>query len=432
MGLHRHDLPKCLCGALLARDNPDGRCAPCRKRSRERLRVAPDVSPEFWEDTTMQEALARRHMGKVIRAFRLHPSHGRHPISQETAARWAHLSQAQLSRLEARGTSDLGRMSEWATILEVPPRYLWFSLPESRAETDAVNRRQSLKLGVALAGTPLVSLAGDPAGRRLTDDECAQWLAWELWQRRAHSLHHSDLPVPIARHLAAWTAGPAVGRLVLRDRDGSYGFAHPSFLDFYVAQRIFNDITAGDSALFAAAQTTHDTDLVIREFVARDDESATALTHWMQRAPSSVLRVNAAGVLAKLGHPQVTDSVVKSLKSHADTRQLYLTAVTSRVLELPWQQASQLAGTVERGPTQFATLLSPDQAGHAASRLAAELHNPRDGAARWCAVVLLDQLRDVSPDVAANALHTALRVEDGSETLRSVGAALAGASPISI
>ncbi len=371
-------------------------------------------------------------MGLLIKAFRKHPAHGRQPISQETAARWAGLSQAQLSRIESRGISDLERLAEWAKILGIPPRYLWFRLPDDRAkEPETVNRGQFLKLGaLVVAGTAASPLLGD-LQRTLTDDECAQWLAWELWKRRGRSLHHSEIPAPIARHLAAWTAGPAAG-VVLRDRDGCYSFAHATFIDFYVAQRIFGDIATGDSALFATAQTSHETDMIIREFVARDDASAASLTGWMNRAPNAVLRVNAAGVLAKIGSTGVTDNVVRTLKSHADTRQLYLTAVASRVLEMPWDHAARLATVVERGPAQLPELLSLDQAGYAASKLAAELHNPRDGAARWCAVVLMDQLRSASPDIASAAFHAALRTESGTETLRAIGAALAGDNPVAV
>jgi hypothetical protein len=58
-------------------------------------------------------------------------------------------------------------------------------------------------------------------------------------------------------------------------------------VDFHVAQRIFGEIAAGDSKLFATAQTSHDTDMVIRELVTRDPRSADALRRWMTRSPSS-------------------------------------------------------------------------------------------------------------------------------------------------
>jgi hypothetical protein len=56
----------------------------------------------------------------------------------------------------------------------------------------------------------------------------------------------------------------------------------------------------GDGKLFASSQTSHDTDMVIREFVTRDEGAAATLQRWMTREPSPVLRVNSAGVLAKV------------------------------------------------------------------------------------------------------------------------------------
>jgi hypothetical protein len=38
-------------------------------------------------------------------------------------------------------------------------------------------------------------------------------------------------------------------------------------------------------------------------------------------------------------------------------------------------------------------------------RLAGEVSNPRDGAARWCSVLMLGQVRDAAPDIADPALH---------------------------
>jgi hypothetical protein len=111
--------------------------------------------------------------------------------------------------------------------------------------------------------------------------------------------------------------------------------------------------------LFATAQTTHDTDLVIREFVLPSQPSVRILDQWMKRAPSAVLRVNSAGVLAKLGSTQLNDEVVRTLKGDPDTRQLYLTAVASRTLGVPWAEAAALSANIgqdrdSRTPTDIA------------------------------------------------------------------------------
>jgi hypothetical protein len=421
------DVRQCTCGVLLARDNVDGRCTTCRVRSRDRLAGAPEVPPGFWGDDAMQAAIHERHMGRVIRAFRLHPAHGRHPISQQTAAQWAGLTQAQLSRIETHGpVIQIDRLIQWARILRIPSPFLWFTVPAEGG--DGMRRAEFLRLGGGVvAGGAVAALLGGASVTTVTEDDCAQVLAWELWRRRATSLHGDELPAPVAAFLAMVTMRPGV---ILRSANECYSFAHRSFVDFYIAQRIFAEIGRGDSALFAEAQTTHDTDLVIREFVLRDANSAESLSHWMRRAPSPVLRVNAAGVLAKLGQPATADVVVTALKADPDVRHLYVTAVASRVLSLPWDGAGRLAAEVQRGAGALA--LSPEQSIHYAAKLAEEVSNPRDAAARWCAVVMLAQLGQVAPAVSTTALQAALREERGAETLRSIGAALSGTNPITL
>jgi hypothetical protein len=65
-------------------------------------------------------------------------------------------------------------------------------------------------------------------------------------QGRLTARHRTIRPGgPVPRHSHRQPAGC----LILRNADGSSSFAHPSFIDFYVAQRIFDDIAGGDSKL---------------------------------------------------------------------------------------------------------------------------------------------------------------------------------------
>ena len=111
------------CGARLARDNPHQRCAACQRTGRTDLLSPPAVPGEFWEHPAMRDALASRHMGQVIRAFRLHPWHGRDVMSQRTVAEWVGLTQAQLSRIETGApVMHLDRLIQWACLLRIPER----------------------------------------------------------------------------------------------------------------------------------------------------------------------------------------------------------------------------------------------------------------------------------------------------------------------
>ena len=133
----------CRCGARLARDNPDTLCTPCRRQARDALLGPPAVPAAFWNDERLQQALASRHMGRVIRAWRTHPWHGRGGLAQAVVAAWAGLTQAQLSRIETGPPMvHLDKLIHWARLLRIPPHLLWFTLPEG--ETQASRRPDAL------------------------------------------------------------------------------------------------------------------------------------------------------------------------------------------------------------------------------------------------------------------------------------------------
>jgi hypothetical protein len=118
------------CGGRLARDNDSGRCAPCHAAERDRLSAPPEVPASFWSHPPLRAALAERHLGRVIRAYRHHPYHGRAALPQVVVAGWLGITQAQLSRVEnGPPLVHLDRLSHWAALLRVPEVQLWFSLP---------------------------------------------------------------------------------------------------------------------------------------------------------------------------------------------------------------------------------------------------------------------------------------------------------------
>lgn len=150
-----------------------------------------------------------------------------------------------------------------------------------------------------------------------------------------------------------------------------------------VASELTASIAAGDGGPLATVQTTHGTDLVIAALT--DQGSTQRLRGWMNDGHSPILRVNAAGILAKLQGQDAAGQVAVVLDADAEVRQLYTTAVVARVGGLPWATAATLAcGQV---PTQR-------QAHFLAARLSQEVLNPRDAGARWCSASLL---RDLSP-----------------------------------
>ncbi|MDQ3151217.1 MAG: helix-turn-helix domain-containing protein [Actinomycetota bacterium] len=451
--MDRHHGQQCnRCGVRLACDNPDQRCAACQRAGRDQLLSPPAVPAEFWEYPAVRGALASRHMGQVIRAFRLHPLHGRDIISQRTVAEWVGLTQAQLSRIEGGSPMvHLDRLIQWACLLRIPEAYLWFKLPEQpspvipkletaerdREEDVDVKRQDFLRFGgLGVAGMVAPGLLKAQPTGVVTERDCAQWLAWELWHHQEAALHVTDLPLSIARYLglvdstgqsATQLSSISPDGLILCDQHGYCSLSHPALIDFYVAQHVFRSITDGQSQLLATAQTSHAMDCVLQEFVRRHELSTALLTDWMHHGANAVLRVNSAGILAKLGEPTIADTVVTTLKADQDNRQRYLTAVASRVLSLEWQTAAQLVTTVEQR-SAAAGLVSVTAT--QVAELSAELVNPRDGAARWCSTVLLGSVDEVLPDIARAALGKALRDEPCRENLRAIGTVLAGGQPL--
>lgn len=147
-----------------------------------------------------------------------------------------------------------------------------------------------------------------------------------------------------------------------------------------VAKEIYSSIAGRDSGPLATVQTTHGTDLVIASMIK--SPAVQKLTVWMSDGSESVLRVNAAGILAKLPNQSAGALVSKILTHDAEVRRLYATAVISRVCAVEWSQAARFA----LDPSQF-----PDPV-WAARKFAIEAFNPRDSGARWCSAAILREL----------------------------------------
>ncbi|MET8362200.1 hypothetical protein ABZU53_01335 [Micromonospora sp. NPDC005194] len=125
------------CGGRLARDNDTGRCTPCQVAERDRLSAPPVVPASFWEHEPIRRALAERHLGRVIRAYRCHPYHGRVALPQTVVAAWLGITQAQLSRVEnGSPLVHLDRLTHWAQLLRIPASFLWFGLPDQPYRAD--------------------------------------------------------------------------------------------------------------------------------------------------------------------------------------------------------------------------------------------------------------------------------------------------------
>ncbi|WP_084316802.1 helix-turn-helix transcriptional regulator [Actinospica robiniae] len=178
----------------------------------------------------------------------------------------------------------------------------------------------------------------------------------------------------------------AASRLSKVDRRNFLSLAALTTLHGGLAGELYASLASGDAVPLASVQTSHGVDLVLASLV--EPSSHRKLTAWAQDGGDPVLRVNAAGILAKLPAQDANRAVAAVLSHDAETRDRYLTAVIARVFKVDWCAAQRLAAD----PAGFS---HPDAA---ARLLAAEALNPRDAGARWCAANLL---RDLSPMIGA-------------------------------
>ena len=162
-------------------------------------------------------------------------------------------------------------------------------------------------------------------------------------------------------------------------------------------EELYSSIAAGDASPLGLVQTSHETDLMLATLAGADQPVMLRLARWADDGGSAVLRVNAAGILAKTRSLDSAGLAAAALRRDRDMRVCYLRAVSAR------------AGTGTR-------------------QLAAELVNPADAGARWCSAWLLG--RDGSPG-AGRVLARALRTERVTENVRTIGMILNGDDPCS-
>jgi hypothetical protein len=132
------------CQARLARDNRGTRCGRCTAAL---ARGAPEQPPGFWQRPGIQEALRDRHVGRLIRAYRLAYAP---PLAQTTIAQWLDLTQGQISVIERarRPVTDLDRLERWCAALRVPQRLWWFAGPGGGTAEAAPPERSLDDLGL--------------------------------------------------------------------------------------------------------------------------------------------------------------------------------------------------------------------------------------------------------------------------------------------
>jgi transcriptional regulator with XRE-family HTH domain len=147
-----------------------------------------------------------------------------------------------------------------------------------------------------------------------------------------------------------------------------------------IAADLAASVAGNDPSPLATVQTTHGTDLAIAALADRG--MVAHLRRWLDDGDDAILRVNAAGILAKVPGQCEASFVAAALGRDSDIRCRYMTTVVARVCALDWTIAAQLA----ENPASF------PQPALAAQRFAREAVSDRDAGARWCAAAMLQAL----------------------------------------
>lgn len=156
--------------------------------------------------------------------------------------------------------------------------------------------------------------------------------------------------------------------------------------DADVARELYSSIASGDDGPLTIVQTSHAIDHAIKDLAVRETRNLSRMATWMTDGSDPVLRVNAAGILAKSGSPDLADDVALALDRDPEARGLYIQALRARI-------------------------------GDAPDAWAGELSNATDSGARWCAAHLLAQTGHTRPLIAA------MRTEPSRENLRHLALA---------
>lgn len=147
-----------------------------------------------------------------------------------------------------------------------------------------------------------------------------------------------------------------------------------------LAAELAASVAGNDPGPLTTVQTTHGTDLAIATLADRG--TVAHLRRWLEDGDDPVLRVNAAGILAKVPGQSEASRVTAALGRDPDVRCRYMTAVVARVCGLDWHIAAQLA----ENPADY------PQPVLAAQRFAREAVSDRDAGARWCSAAMLQAL----------------------------------------
>lgn len=390
------------------------------------------IPEDEWSLPRTRQLLLDRNLTGLYRLAR------RYGYSQTRIGEAVGKSQPQVSEIMNADTphraTSIDVLHRHADAFRMPlhSRLLLLGLNSSQMEQEAeridrrddLRRREIFRAAVDLAATGAANWKHFSARMiaRMSDRDFMRWFAWEMHSRKLEAVGPVTLPAELAEWAVAEASLPTIG-FVSYNEQGMLKFVDPALKDILIAQTLSSDIALNETDRFATVQTSHSTDKVIREFVSSDQQYEQRLKSWMETSGDPVLRVNCAGVLAKIQQSDSAENALHRLTRDSQARSLYLTAVANRVLHLDWVPAQRIASAANHGRS-LAGLLTQDKLPEVFTSLSNELHNPNDAGARWCSVMLLSALEEYDTEKANSVLHSALSIELSREVMKAIGRTL--------
>ncbi len=105
--------------------------------------------------------------------------------------------------------------------------------------------------------------------------------------------------------------------LFKRTGDEQFTFIHKSFLEFFIAKKIFRDILERNHSSYVTEYLTPEINKYLFELLELEGKT-TIITDWLQRHPDVNVRMNCASTLAYSGNPAFIKILQKSMETEQD------------------------------------------------------------------------------------------------------------------
>jgi len=144
-------------------------------------------------------------------------------------------------------------------------------------------------------------------------------LAWEMYRSGSPSLHYTEIPGKVQHHFGLsskvtvdhYEHDIRAQSYLVRDHQGNYAFAHKSFMEFFVAQRILRSIRANDQSLL----TQRGLRLEVYDFLMHmlQQNEILRVNQWVETSQDSKVRRTCVVILGLLGNSAACAALGKVL-----------------------------------------------------------------------------------------------------------------------